>query len=34
MSGGRHQRLFKKNVRKTQKRFMNFEKKGFGVFYV
>ena len=27
----RHQHLFEKNVRKTKKRFVNFEKKGSGV---
>jgi len=29
----RHQHLFEKNVRKTKKRFVNFEKKGSGVVY-
>ena len=31
--GSRHQRLFKENVKKTKKRYVNFEKKGLGVVY-
>ena len=33
MRGSRHQRLFEKNVRKTKKRYANFENKGSGVVY-
>ena len=31
--GSHHQGLFKENIRKTKKRFANFEKKGSGVIY-